>query len=61
VLVAGDSSLVDAGMTGSPTRKERNAFYTQVGKLVPPGAKGRALLSAVQPDMEPGEVLSALK
>jgi len=44
-----------------PARKDRNTFYTQVGKLVPPGVKGRALLAAVQPDMEPDEVLAALK
>jgi len=43
-----------------PTRKERNAFYTQVGKRVPPGAAGRALLAAVQPDMEPAQILKAL-
>jgi hypothetical protein len=43
-----------------PTRKERNHFYTQVGKIVPPGAAGRALLAAVQPDMEPAQILKVL-
>ena len=44
-----------------PARAERNAFYTAVGKLVPPGAEGRQLLAAVQPDMEPEEILAVLK
>jgi hypothetical protein len=43
-----------------PSRKERNHFYTQVGKCVPPGAAGRRLLVAVQPDMEPARILQAL-
>ena len=30
-----------------PTRKDRNAFYTQLGRLVPPGKEGLARLSQV--------------
>jgi hypothetical protein len=43
-----------------PTRKERNQFYTAVGKRAPAGAAGRALLAAVQPDMAPKDILAAL-
>jgi hypothetical protein len=43
-----------------PTRKERNQFYTQVGKRVPPGAAGRARLAAIQPAMEPAQILKVL-
>jgi hypothetical protein len=43
-----------------PSRRERNNFYTQVGRLVPPGRAGRALLRALPRDPEPGQVLAAL-
>jgi hypothetical protein len=43
-----------------PTRRARNTFYTAAGKLLPPGAPGRRLLAAVQPDMEPDRILSVL-
>lgn len=43
-----------------PARKERNQFYTRVGKLTPPGAAGRAALAAVQPDMEPAQIIKLL-
>jgi hypothetical protein len=42
-----------------PTRAERNAFYTAVGRYVPPGAAGHRLLAHVQPDMSPADVLKA--
>jgi class 3 adenylate cyclase len=43
-----------------PQRRDRNDFYTQVGKLLPPGTAGERLLSLVQADMEPAQVLAAL-
>lgn len=43
-----------------PTRRERNQFYTAVGKMVPPGAAGGRLLASVQPDMHPAYILQLL-
>lgn len=43
-----------------PTRRQRNQFYTQLGKLVPPGSTGRQRLLSVQPDMEPAQILKVL-
>lgn len=39
-----------------PERRVRNAFYTQVGKLVPPGRT----LAGITADMSPGDVLARL-
>ena len=44
-----------------PTRRQRNEFYTRAGKLLPPGAAGKKVLAAIQPDMEPGRILAALE
>ena len=41
-----------------PTRRERNAFYTAIGKAVPPGAPGSAMLKPVGPEMAPAEILA---
>ena len=43
-----------------PARRERNAFYTQAGRLVPPGRTGIARLKALTPDLSPAEVLDRL-
>jgi hypothetical protein len=43
-----------------PQRRDRNDFYTQVGKLLPPGAAGQRLLGRLREDMEPAQVLAAL-
>jgi hypothetical protein len=44
-----------------PTRRARNAFYTAAGKLLPPGPAGKRRLSAVQPEMEPAQILAVLQ
>jgi hypothetical protein len=43
-----------------PTRRARNAFYTQVGRLVPPGQIGLARLQQFGPDTKPEAMLSRL-
>jgi hypothetical protein len=43
-----------------PARRDRNDFYTRVGKLLPPGAAGMRLLGGLREDMEPAQVLAAL-
>jgi hypothetical protein len=43
-----------------PARRERNAFYTQVGRLLPPGREGAARLAALPPDLAPAELLARL-
>jgi hypothetical protein len=43
-----------------PSRRERNDFYTRVGRRVPPGKPGVALLQSLDPAMSPAEVLSRL-
>lgn len=40
-----------------PTRRERNAFYTRIGRQVPPGAAGVALLQRVPQTAAPAEFL----
>ena len=49
-----------------PTRRQRNEFYTELGRLVPPGPAGLARLSqsklAVSPsDLTPADMLSTLR
>ena len=46
--------------THLPTRRERNAFYTEIGKLVPPGKDGMDKLKQFTPVMSPAEILSKL-
>ncbi len=46
--------------TNLPTRRERNAFYLQVGRRTPPGRRSLAQLSAARPDMTPGDILKLL-
>ncbi len=43
-----------------PTRRARNEFYTQAGKLLPPGVAGQQRLAAIRPDMSPARVLIEL-
>jgi hypothetical protein len=43
-----------------PSRRERNAFYTQVGRLVPPGAAGAARLKGLSSEMSPAQALATL-
>jgi hypothetical protein len=40
-----------------PTRRARNAFYTQVGRLVPPGQAGLARLRWLSAAMSPSDIL----
>lgn len=40
-----------------PTRRARNAFYTQVGRLVPPGQAGLARLQRLSATMSPSDIL----
>jgi len=42
-----------------PTRRERNAFYAEIGRRVAPGLKGRARLAAA-PVGSPRQILAAL-
>ena len=43
-----------------PTRRERNAFYTEIGKLVPPGRDGMDKLKQLTSAMSPTEILKKL-
>jgi hypothetical protein len=43
-----------------PERRERNAFYTQVGRKITPGAASRQRLQAMQFPLHPAEILSGL-
>ncbi|MCC9074732.1 hypothetical protein FKZ61_001195 [Litorilinea aerophila] len=43
-----------------PGRRERNAFYTQVGRAVEPGEAGRRQLAGITPEMTPRELLQQL-
>ena len=42
------------------TRRERNAFYTQVGRLIPPGQTGAGQLKQLAPTLSPAEMLRRL-
>jgi hypothetical protein len=41
-----------------PTRRERNAFYTQMGHLIPPGRQGIAILEKLDPGLSPRDMVS---
>lgn len=43
-----------------PARRQRNAFYTAIGKLVPPGLSSRATLKNIPRGYSPDDVLNAL-
>jgi hypothetical protein len=43
-----------------PSRRDRNAFYTQAGCLIPPGRAGMAQLKSLTSDLSPFEVLNRL-
>ena len=43
------------------TRKERNDFYTKVGKAVEPGVKGQAKVAKLKQTMSPGDIVRNLK
>ena len=43
-----------------PTRRERNEFYTAIGKLTPPGAPGTAMLAGVNETMSAASILAKL-
>jgi hypothetical protein len=43
-----------------PSRRERNAFYSQIGRRVPPGKAGAAELAGCGPAMPPHEILASL-
>jgi hypothetical protein len=43
-----------------PTRRQRNAFYTQAGRLVPPGRPGLARLESLPSTLSPVEILGRL-
>jgi hypothetical protein len=42
-----------------PTRRERNKFYTRLGKLLPPGAPGKAQLAGVDTGYTPDDILKS--
>jgi len=44
-----------------PERRQRNAFYTAVGRRVPPGAQALARLRTLDPTLSPAAILSALE
>jgi hypothetical protein len=46
--------------TNLPTRPDRNAFYTAVGRRVPPGASNLALLQCLDATRSPAEILAHL-
>ncbi len=43
-----------------PGRRERNAFYTRTGRMLPPGKVAQVALGAVSDNLDPGQVLAAL-
>lgn len=43
-----------------PTRRKRNAFYTELGRRVEPGAAGLAQLKQLPPDVSPADILAAI-
>jgi len=43
-----------------PARRERNAFYTQAGRLTPPGRAGMTRLRSLTSDLSPVEILDRL-
>jgi hypothetical protein len=50
----------DWARTHLPSRRERNAFYTQVGRQARPGPTGLALLKQLTPAPPPAEILARL-
>ncbi len=44
-----------------PSRRERNAFYTQVGRLLRPGRAGLDRLAALPPGISAGDLLARLQ
>ncbi len=42
-------------------RRERNRFYTRIGRVLPPGAPGARMLAHVTPNDTPQEILSGLE
>lgn len=44
-----------------PSRRERNAFYGEIGRLVPPGKAGAAELAGCGPAMPPDDMLASLE
>lgn len=40
-----------------PTRRQRNAFYTRIGRRTPPGAAGLQRLATLSPEMAPEEII----
>ncbi len=44
-----------------PTRRERNEFFTHLGRLVPPGQVGLGYLVKVNPRSTPEEILNSLE
>jgi hypothetical protein len=47
-------------VTHLPTRRERNAFFTRAGQLVPPGRPGMARLKSLTSDLSPVKILDRL-
>ena len=43
-----------------PTRRQRNKFYVQVGRLVPPGQPGLDRVQELDPEQSPSSILSGL-
>ena len=43
-----------------PDRRQRNAFYTQLGRRMPPGRECQKMLYELSPDFEPADILRRL-
>ncbi len=43
-----------------PARREKNAFYTRIGRLIPPGAASLARLKTLDSSLSPGDILNKL-
>jgi hypothetical protein len=41
-----------------PTRRQRNTFYAEIGRCIPPGAAGLARLAALDRSLPPRDVLA---
>ena len=59
--VAGLGYQSDWARAHLPARRERNAFYTQVGRLTPPGPAGTACLKSLSAALPPAGWLNRLK
>ncbi len=44
-----------------PSRRERNDFFSHIGRLVPPGPQGLRMLRLLDPDLSPAAIITQLE